>query len=54
MTDSFAASLQARHHDLEKQIEAELKRRLPDQMVLSNLKKEKLRIKEQLEGLQTA
>lgn len=44
-------SLQAKHAHLEALIDEELHRPLPDQARLSRLKKEKLRIKEQLERL---
>lgn len=44
-------SLRAKHAHLEALIEEELHRPLPDQTRLSRLKKEKLRIKEQLERL---
>lgn len=44
-------SLHAKHAHLEALIDEELHRPLPDQTRLSRLKKEKLRIKEQLERL---
>lgn len=44
-------SLRAKHAHLETLIDEELHRPLPDQARLSRLKKEKLRIKEQLERL---
>ena len=44
-------SLQAKHAHLEALIDEEIRRPLPDQTRLSRLKKEKLRIKEQIERL---
>ncbi|GBD43159.1 hypothetical protein HRbin40_00625 [bacterium HR40] len=44
-------SLRAKHAHLETLIDEELHRPLPDQARLSRLKKEKLRIKEQLERM---
>lgn len=44
-------SLRAKHAHLEALIDEEIHRPLPDQARLSRLKKEKLRIKEQLERL---
>ncbi len=45
-------SLRAKHARLEALIAEELARPLPDQVRLSRLKKEKLRIKERIEELQ--
>ncbi len=47
-------SLRAKHARLEQLIEEELHRPLPDQSVISRLKKEKLRIKEQIEQIRAA
>ncbi len=44
-------SLRAKHAHLEELIDQEMHRPLPDQARLSRLKKEKLRIKEQIERL---
>ncbi len=44
-------SLRAKHAHLEELIDEEMHRPLPDQARLSRLKKEKLRIKEQIERL---
>ena len=44
-------SLRSKHARLEALIEEELHRPLPDQGVISRLKKEKLKIKEQIEQL---
>lgn len=52
--DSMASHIEAlrdRHATLEKEITAELKHRQPDQFHLQELKKEKLHIKEQIEGV---
>lgn len=54
MKDALASSLDAKHHALENEIAEELKHPNPDQMKLSRLKKEKLRLKEQIEGLTPA
>jgi hypothetical protein len=47
-------SLRSKHARLEELIEEELHRPLPDQGVISRLKKEKLKIKEQIERLRSA
>ncbi len=47
-------SLRSKHARLEELIEEELHRPLPDQGVISRLKKEKLRIKEQIERIHSA
>ncbi|BCX16971.1 MAG: hypothetical protein KatS3mg117_0653 [Geminicoccaceae bacterium] len=47
-------SLRSKHARLEQLIEEELHRPLPDQGVISRLKKEKLRIKEQIERIRGA
>lgn len=44
-------SLQDRHAEIEFQIEKELNRPLPDQALIADLKKQKLRIKDELEGV---
>ena len=44
-------SLRTKHARLEQLIDEELHRPLPDQVALSRLKKEKLRIKEEIERL---
>lgn len=41
-------SLQSRHEELQKQVDAEEKRRRPDPVALTALKKEKLAIKDQM------
>ncbi len=47
-------SLAERHAELERQIEAELKRPLPDSTRLAALKKEKLRLKDEMQRLRAA
>jgi hypothetical protein len=47
-------SLRTKHAHLEQMIDEELHRPLPDQAALSRLKKEKLRIKEEIERLRPA
>ena len=48
MQHAHASALAAKHAGLDARIAAELQRPSPDQFKLSQLKKEKLRIKEQL------
>ena len=45
-------SLEEKHHGLETRIEAESHRPRPDQALLTNLKREKLRIREEMSRLQ--
>ncbi len=44
-------ALKNRHHDLESSIETEARRSCPDEIEIHNLKKEKLRIKDEISGL---
>jgi len=44
-------SLKARHAELEKQIEEETKRPLPNDQQIASLKREKLKLKEELGAL---
>lgn len=46
--------LQERHHHLEEEIQSENARPSPDDLKISALKKEKLRIKDQIQLLQTS
>ena len=48
MQSSHAASLQTKHADLEKAIHLEMTRPAPDDAMLSDLKRRKLKIKQQL------
>ncbi len=47
-------SLRTKHAHLERLIDEEMHRPLPDQAAVSRLKKEKLRLKEQIERLRPA
>ncbi len=51
MDTSHTSSLQLKHAGLERQIEQEMSRPLPDIVVVQELKKRKLRIKEELEHI---
>jgi hypothetical protein len=51
MDTSHVSALQLKHAGLERKIERELNRPLPDDVVIQSLKKQKLRIKEQLEHI---
>ena len=48
MDTSHSTSLQLKHAGLERRIEEEMSRPMPDNAMLQELKKQKLRIKEQL------
>lgn len=49
MSDSHLNALQEKHNGLERKIHEEENRPAPDTQTLAKLKKEKLRIKEELE-----
>lgn len=51
MDTSHVSTLQLKHAGLERRIEQELSRPMPDQVVIQELKKRKLRIKEELEHI---
>ena len=51
MDTSHASALQMKHAGLERRLEQELNRPLPDDVVIQEIKKRKLRIKEQLEHI---
>lgn len=51
MDTSHVSALQLKHAGLERQIEQELNRPMPDVAVVQTLKKKKLRIKEELAQL---
>ena len=51
MNQSHVSALQAKHAGLEARIEEESQRPMPDTATLARLKKEKLMIKEEIEGL---
>ena len=48
MESSHVAALQAKHEGLERRIQEELSRPAPDSTMIQTLKKQKLRIKEEL------
>jgi hypothetical protein len=50
----YVESLRSKHAHLERQIDDEMHRPLPDQSVLSRLKREKLRLKDQMARLDDA
>ncbi|MEO1038612.1 MAG: DUF465 domain-containing protein [Pseudomonadota bacterium] len=52
-TEARIRELDARHAHLERRIEEELKRPTCDDLELSTLKKQKLRLKEQIETLRS-
>jgi hypothetical protein len=49
MDTSHSSSLELKHAGLERKIEEEMSRPMPDTAMLQALKKQKLRIKEQLQ-----
>lgn len=51
MDTSHASALQLKHAGLERQIQEEMNRPLPDDSLVQTLKKQKLRIKEALEHI---
>jgi hypothetical protein len=48
MQNAHHVALNAKHTDLDHRIAAESQRPLPDQMLIAQLKKQKLRVKEEL------
>ncbi|OYU15247.1 MAG: hypothetical protein CFE37_06685 [Alphaproteobacteria bacterium PA4] len=48
MANAHLATLNAKHAALEASVAAETRRPLPDQVVLARLKREKLRLKEEM------
>lgn len=48
MQNAHLSALSAKHSNLDRRIAAESQRPLPDQMILAELKKQKLRVKEEL------
>jgi uncharacterized protein len=50
MDHSHVASLTAKHAGIEQLIEAETRRPRPDMVIVARLKKQKLRLKEELHG----
>ena len=51
MDTSHVSALQLKHAGLERQIQEEMSRPLPDNAVVQTLKKQKLRIKEAIEHI---
>jgi hypothetical protein len=51
MEQSHVSALQLKHAGLERQLEQELSRPMPDTAIIQSLKKRKLRIKEELEHI---
>jgi hypothetical protein len=51
MQNAHISALEIKHADLETRIVQEEQRPAPDMSVLSRLKKEKLRVKEEISGL---
>ncbi|MBI1210519.1 MAG: DUF465 domain-containing protein [Alphaproteobacteria bacterium] len=49
--ESHIQELADKHHKLDEQIHDELHRPLPDDLIISELKKRKLRLKEEIERL---
>ncbi len=52
--DEHAASLRARHAELEEALDIESHRPLPDQVAIKDIKKQKLRIKDELARISVA
>ena len=48
MASPHAEALQAKHHEIDEMIETEAKRPAPDMTRIADLKKRKLRLKEEL------
>ena len=51
MPNGHLATLNARHAALEASVNAETRRPMPDQVVLAKLKREKLKLKEEISRL---
>lgn len=51
MESSHNAALQSKHQGLEQRIREEMNRPIPDDAILQTLKRQKLRIKEELNDL---
>jgi len=52
MPDAHISALETKHADIEAQIAEESQRPSPDMATLSRLKKEKLKVKEEIAGIQ--
>jgi hypothetical protein len=51
MVNAHLAALSEKHASLESQIDQEVQRPMPDELLIHQLKKEKLKLKEELCGL---
>lgn len=51
--DVRVVALKEKHHDLEMRIEEETNRPLPDTVLIAGLKREKLRIKDEINTIQS-
>ncbi|MBL8647462.1 YdcH family protein [Sphingosinicella sp.] len=51
MVDTYLAALSEKHANLESQINQEVHRPLPDELLIAQWKKEKLRLKEVIAGI---
>ena len=51
MESTHISALQTKHADIERQIQAEITRPLPDETLVAQLKRKKLKIKEELSRL---
>lgn len=50
MENSHVSALHTKHEGIERRLHEELSRPMPDDVVIQDLKKRKLRIKEEIEG----
>jgi hypothetical protein len=51
MDSSHVSALQLKHAGIERQIQSEMNRPMPDHAVIQSLKKRKLRLKEEIERI---
>lgn len=51
MHTAHQTALETRHATLDRRINAEAQRPVPDALILADLKKQKLRLKEEIQGL---
>ncbi|MBR0551861.1 YdcH family protein [Stakelama marina] len=50
MQNAHISSLEAKHHKLDRRISDEMHRPRPDQLLVAELKREKLRVKEEMQA----
>ena len=50
MENSHVAALQAKHEGLERRLRAEMNRPAPDEAIVQTIKKQKLRLKQEIAG----